>query len=57
MYGVNLSGLEDRQKETGKIQRRFCEKVLRIPRFVANGVAELQMASDSWRSRYCVWGR
>jgi hypothetical protein len=44
-------GLEEAWKDNDIIQERFCKKVLRIPRFAANGIAELEEGGDS----KCGW--
>jgi hypothetical protein len=38
VYGAEVWELEEGWKEIRIIQGRFCKKVLRIPRFTANGV-------------------
>jgi hypothetical protein len=48
---VRIWGLEDRWKETDKIRWRFLKKVLRLPRLVANGLAELGIGRDSTRGK------
>jgi hypothetical protein len=40
MYGAEIWGLDEGWKETDIIHRRLCEKILGIPRFAANEVAE-----------------
>jgi hypothetical protein len=48
-------GLWEGWKEISIIQGRFCKKILRIPRFAANGVAELELGRDSRRGKVlCV---
>jgi hypothetical protein len=47
MYGVEIWGLEEGWKRTDVIQGRVFKKVLRIPRFIANGVAELELRTNS----------
>jgi hypothetical protein len=41
MYGVKIWGLKNEEKETDKIQHRFCKTVIRIRNFAANGAAEM----------------
>jgi hypothetical protein len=54
MYGVEIWGIEERWKEVGKIHGRMCKKVLGIPRFAANGVAELELGRDSRRCKVMI---
>jgi hypothetical protein len=42
-YGAEIWRLKEGCKETDVIQGSCCKKVLRICRFVANGVAELEL--------------
>jgi hypothetical protein len=49
--GVEIWGLEERWKGTDVIQGRICKKVLRIPRFAANGAVELELGRDSRRGK------
>jgi hypothetical protein len=43
--------LDEGWKETDIIHGRFCKKILGIPRFAANGIAELQLGRDSRRGK------
>jgi hypothetical protein len=47
-YGVQIWGVEGGWKEIDKIHGRI-KKILGIPRFAANGVAELELGRDSRR--------
>jgi hypothetical protein len=49
MYGAEIWGLDEGWKEFDKIHGRSCKKILGIPRFAANGVAELELGRDSRR--------
>jgi hypothetical protein len=49
MSGEEMCGME--WKEMDCIQRRFCKKVLKIPRFAAIGAAGLGMGEDSRKGR------
>jgi hypothetical protein len=40
MYGAEIWGLDEEWKETDVIHGRHCKKILGIPRFAANGIAE-----------------
>jgi hypothetical protein len=51
MYGAEIWGLDEGWKETDIIHGRLCKKILRIPRFAANGVAELELGRDSRRGK------
>jgi hypothetical protein len=51
MYGIEISGVEEGWKEIYKIHGRMCKKILGIPRFAANGVAELELGRDSRRGK------
>jgi hypothetical protein len=48
---VKIWSLNDKWRETDKIQRRFYKKVLWTPRFVANRVAEFEMGRNSRRGK------
>jgi hypothetical protein len=47
MNGAEIWGLDEGWKETDIIHGRLCKKILGIPRFAANGVAELELGRDS----------
>jgi hypothetical protein len=49
MYGTELWGVYDAWKETDKIHGRFCKKILGVPRWAANGAAEIELERDSRR--------
>jgi hypothetical protein len=51
IYGAEIRGLDEEWKETDIIHGRLCKKILGIPRFAANGVAEIQLARDSRRGK------
>jgi hypothetical protein len=51
MFGVEIWGVCEGWKETDKIHGRMSRKVLGNPRFVANGVAELELSRDSRRGK------
>jgi hypothetical protein len=51
MYGVEIWWVEEGWKEIDKIHGRMCKKILGIPRFAANGVAELELGTDSRRDK------
>jgi hypothetical protein len=54
MYGAELWVLDEVWKETDKIHGRSCKKILRLPRCAANGVAEMELRTDSRRGK-AVW--
>jgi hypothetical protein len=43
MYGAEIWGLDEGWKEIDVIHGRLCKKMLGIPRFAANWVAELEL--------------
>jgi hypothetical protein len=47
MYGAEIWGLDEGWKEIYIIHGRLCKKFLGIPRFAANGVAQLELGRDS----------
>jgi hypothetical protein len=49
MYGVEVWSLNGGWKEIVKIQSRFCNKMLGLPRFAENSVAELELGNNSRR--------
>lgn len=51
MYGAEIWGLEEGWKQTDTIHVRFCKNVLEIPRYAANGVAELEWGIDSRKGK------
>jgi hypothetical protein len=51
MYGVEIRGIEEGWKEIDKIHGRVGRKILGIPRFAANWVAELELGRDSRRRK------
>jgi hypothetical protein len=51
IYGVEKRGVEEGWKEIDKIHERMYKKNLGIPRFAANGVAELELGIDSRRGK------
>jgi hypothetical protein len=51
MCGAEIWGLDEGWKETAIIHGRLCKKILRIPRFAANGVAEVELGGDSRRGK------
>jgi hypothetical protein len=54
MYGAEIWGLDEGWKEIDIIHSRLCKKILGIPRYAANGVAEIELGRDSRRARYYV---
>jgi hypothetical protein len=51
MYGAEVWGLDEGWKEIDIINGRLCKKILGIPRFAANGVAEIELGRDSRRGK------
>jgi hypothetical protein len=51
MYGAEIWELDEGWKETDIIHGRLCKKILGIPRFSANGVAEVELGRDSRRGK------
>jgi hypothetical protein len=51
MYGAEICGLDEGWKDIDIIHGRLCKKILRIPRFATNGVAELELGRDSRRGK------
>jgi hypothetical protein len=51
MYGAEIWGLDEGWKEIDLIHGRDCKKILGIPRFAANGVAEVELGRDSRRGK------
>jgi hypothetical protein len=51
MYGAEIWGLDAGLKEIDIIHGRLCKKILGIPRFAANGIAEMELGKDSRRSK------
>jgi hypothetical protein len=54
VYGVELWGLDEAWKEVERIHGRFCKKILRLPRCVANGMAEMEVGRHSRRGK-AMW--
>jgi hypothetical protein len=54
MYGVEIWGNEEEWKEIDKIHGRMCKTFLGIPRFAANGVAELELGRGSRRCKVMI---
>jgi hypothetical protein len=52
---VDIRGLKKVWKKTDVVQERFCNKVLRIPRFSANSIAELEFGRYSRRGKVLCW--
>jgi hypothetical protein len=50
-YGAKIWGLDKGWKETDIIYGRLCKKILGIPRFAVNGVAEVELRRDSRRGK------
>jgi hypothetical protein len=51
MYGAEIWGLDEGWKETDIIHGRLCKKILGIPRFAANRVAEVELGRGSRRGK------
>jgi hypothetical protein len=51
MYRAEIWGLDEGWKETDIIHGRLCKKILEIPRFAVNGVAEVELGKDSRRGK------
>jgi hypothetical protein len=51
MYGAEIWRLDEGWKEIDIIHRRLCKKILGVPRFAANRVAELKLGRDSRRGK------
>lgn len=51
IYGAEIWGIEGASEEADRIQGRFCERVLGIPRYAVKGVAELEMCRESTRAK------
>jgi hypothetical protein len=51
MYGAEIWGLDEGWKEIDIIHSRLCKKILGIPRFAANGVAEIELGMDNRRRK------
>jgi hypothetical protein len=53
MYGAEIWGGDHRRggERDCSVQGRFCKNVLRIPRFVTNGFADLELGRDSRRGK------
>jgi hypothetical protein len=51
MYGAEIWGLDEGWKEIDIIHGRLCKKILGIPRYAANGFAELELGRDSRRGK------
>jgi hypothetical protein len=51
MYGVVL---DEAWKEIDKPYRRFCKKILGLPRCAVNSVAEMELGRDSRRGKV-IW--
>jgi hypothetical protein len=51
MYGAEILGMDEGWKEIDIIHGRLCKKILGIPRFATNGVAEVQIGRDSRRGK------
>jgi hypothetical protein len=51
MYGEEIWGLDEGWKETDIIHSRLCKKIVGIPRFAANRVAEVELGRNSRRGK------
>jgi hypothetical protein len=51
MYGAEIWGLDVGWKEIDIIHSRLCKKILGIPRFAVNRVAEVELGRDSRRGK------
>jgi hypothetical protein len=51
MYGAEIWVLDEGWKKTDIIHGRLCKKLLGIPRFAEDGVAELELGRDSRRGK------
>jgi hypothetical protein len=51
MCGAEIWVLDEGWKEIDIIHGILCKKILRVPGFAANGVAELELGRDSRRGK------
>jgi hypothetical protein len=51
MHRAEIWGLDEGWKEIDIINSTLCKKILWIPRFAANGVAEIELGRDSRRGK------
>jgi hypothetical protein len=57
-YVLCINTVTRRNKETDKVRRRFCKKLLGLPRYAVKSMAEMVEANDRrgmiWRvAKYC----